>query len=101
VARSALFKCAVHGEDPNWGRVLAAIGTTEAQFDPYRVDVSFNGAPVCRDGVAAGDPGDARIALKPRHVHVRVDLHAGLATATVRTTDLTADYVHENSAYST
>jgi glutamate N-acetyltransferase/amino-acid N-acetyltransferase len=101
VARSALFKCAVHGEDPNWGRVLAAIGTTPARFDPYRVDVSFNGAPVCSDGVAAGGPGDARVALKPRHIHVVVDLHAGAASATVLTTDLTADYVHENSAYST
>ncbi len=101
VARSALFKCAMHGADPNWGRVLAAIGTSAAVFDPDRVDVGFNGVPVCRDGVAAGDEAAARAALAPREVVVSIDLHAGDATATVLTTDLTAAYVHENSAYST
>jgi glutamate N-acetyltransferase/amino-acid N-acetyltransferase len=101
VARSALLKCAIHGEDPNWGRVLSALGTTATPFDPAAVDVSFNGEPVCRGGVAAGDVELARVALKPRDVTIGIDLHAGDATATVLTTDLTAAYVHENSAYST
>jgi glutamate N-acetyltransferase/amino-acid N-acetyltransferase len=101
VARSNLLKCAIHGEDPNWGRVLAALGTTQAVFDPDRIDVSFNGEPVCLAGVAAGDLDAARVALKPREITITVDLNAGDATATVLTTDLTAAYVHENSAYST
>lgn len=99
VARSNLFKCAITGEDPNWGRVLAAVGTTGAAFDPDRLSVAINGVWVCRDGA----PGEDRSAvdLKPRQVTVTVDLAAGEASATVRTTDLTAAYVHENSAYST
>jgi glutamate N-acetyltransferase/amino-acid N-acetyltransferase len=101
VARSALFKCAVHGEDPNWGRVLAAIGTTDAAFDPDAVAVSINDVPVCRDGMAYGDLDAARTAMKAYEVAVTVDLAAGDGTATVLTTDLTAAYVHENSAYST
>jgi glutamate N-acetyltransferase/amino-acid N-acetyltransferase len=101
VARSSLLKCAVHGEDPNWGRVLAAIGTTAAAFDPDRVGVSINGVQVCRDGVAYGDLDLARTAMKTRDVAIDVTLNAGVATATVLTTDLTAAYVHENSAYST
>jgi glutamate N-acetyltransferase/amino-acid N-acetyltransferase len=101
VARSALFKCAMHGADPNWGRVLAAVGTSAATFDPERVDVAFNGVPVCCDGVAAGDAAAAAEALARREVSVVIDLHAGDSTATVLTTDLTAAYVHENSAYST
>jgi glutamate N-acetyltransferase/amino-acid N-acetyltransferase len=101
VARSALLKCAVHGEDPNWGRVLAAIGTTSAAFDPDRVCVSINGVEVCRDGTAYGDLDAARAAMRSRRVAIDVTLHAGGATATVLTTDLTAAYVHENSAYST
>jgi glutamate N-acetyltransferase/amino-acid N-acetyltransferase len=99
VARSNLFKCAVFGEDPNWGRVLASIGTTGAPFDVYAVDVDFNGVPVCRAGQAHADPAD--VVFAGRAVHVRIDLHAGAATATVRTNDLTTAYVHENSAYST
>ena len=99
VARSNLFKCAVFGEDPNWGRVLAAIGTTRAPFDPYAVDVLFNDVQVCRAGQAHQDP--ALVRFEGRAVHVRIDLHAGDATATVRTNDLTTAYVHENSAYST
>ena len=99
VARSSLFKCAVFGEDPNWGRVLAAIGTTRAPFDPYAVDVLFNGVQVCRAGQAHEDP--AQVRFDGRAVHVRIDLHAGDATATIRTNDLTTTYVHENSAYST
>jgi glutamate N-acetyltransferase/amino-acid N-acetyltransferase len=98
VARNNLFKAAVFGNDPNWGRVLAAIGTTGAPFDPYAVDVSMNGVMLCR----SGEPGDSRdlVDLSPRRVHVLIDLKAGSATATIRTNDLTHDYVHENSAYS-
>ena len=98
VARSNLFKAAVFGGDANWGRVLAAIGTTAAEFDPYAVDVSINGVRVCR----AGEPGEPRdlVDLAPREVHVLIDLKAGTETATVLTNDLTHDYVHENSAYS-
>ena len=101
IARSALLKCAVHGEDPNWGRVLAALGTSSAEFDPEAVDVDICGVPVCRQGVAAGDPEVARAAMGSRIVRLRVELHAGSAACIVLTTDLTADYVHENSAYST
>jgi len=99
VARNNLFKCAVFGNDPNWGRVLAAVGTTTAAFDPASLDVSMNGVQVCR----AGGVGEDRslVDLSARDVHVVVDLHAGEATATIWTNDLTHDYVHENSAYST
>lgn len=99
VARSALFKCAMFGQDPNWGRVLAAVGTTQAQFDPLHIDVSINGVQVCRDS-GVGDPRDL-VDLSGRDVQVVIDLHAGDAGATITTTDLTHDYVHENSAYST
>lgn len=97
VARNNLFKAAVFGNDPNWGRVLAAIGTTSAEFDPYRVDVSMNGVRVC----AAGAPDQPResVDLSSREVDILIDLHAGVAEATVFTNDLTHDYVHENSAY--
>ncbi|QHC58301.1 bifunctional glutamate N-acetyltransferase/amino-acid acetyltransferase ArgJ [Rathayibacter sp. VKM Ac-2760] len=98
VSRSNLFKAAIFGNDPNWGRVLAAVGTTDAQFDPYGIDVAMNGVQVCR----AGEPDQSRdlVDLAPRAVAVDIDLHAGDATATVWTNDLTHDYVHENSAYS-
>ena len=98
VARNNLFKAAVFGNDPNWGRVLAAIGTTKAPFDPYDVDVSMNGVMVCR----SGEPGESRdlVDLTARRVHVLIDLKVGDATATILTNDLTHDYVHENSAYS-
>jgi glutamate N-acetyltransferase/amino-acid N-acetyltransferase len=98
IARNNLFKCAVFGNDPNWGRVLAAVGTTRAAFDAAQLDVAINGVEVCR----AGGVGDDRslVDLTPREVHVRVDLHAGSETATVWTNDLTHEYVHENSAYS-
>jgi glutamate N-acetyltransferase / amino-acid N-acetyltransferase len=99
VARSALFKCAMFGEDPNWGRVLSAVGTTEAAFDPLRVDVAINGVQVCRDS-GPGEPRDL-VDLSAREIEVAIDLHAGGSTATIVTTDLTTDYVHENSAYST
>jgi len=99
IARNNLFKCAVFGGDPNWGRVLAAVGTTRAAFDPVALDVSINGIQVCR----AGGVGEDRtlIDMAARQVHVLVDLHAGEHTATIWTNDLTHDYVHENSAYST
>jgi len=99
VARSSLFKCAVFGEDPNWGRVLASIGTTSADFDIYAVDVRFNGVDVCQAGEAHEDP--ARVRFDGRAVSVVIDLHAGDASAVIRTNDLTTAYVHENSAYST
>ena len=98
VARSNLLKAAVFGQDPNWGRVLAAVGTTAAAFDPDALDVSFNGVEVCRAGAIGDDR--AGVDLSGREVRIRVDLHAGAASATVWTNDLTHDYVHENSAYS-
>ena len=99
VARNNLFKCAVFGNDPNWGRVLAAVGTTQAAFDPAHLAVTMNGVTVCRDGGVGDDR--SLVDLTPRHLHLVVDLHAGDCTATVWTNDLTHDYVHENSAYST
>ena len=99
IARNNLFKCAVFGGDPNWGRVLAAVGTTRAAFDPAGLDVSINGIQVCRAGGVGEDR--ALIDMGARQVHVGVDLHAGTHTATIWTNDLTHDYVHENSAYST
>ena len=99
VARSALLKCALHGNDPNWGRVLAAVGTTHAVFEPDRLDVAINGVWVCRDGAAAEDR--SLVDMRPRNVHITVDLKTGTHAASIRTTDLTAAYVHENSAYST
>jgi glutamate N-acetyltransferase / amino-acid N-acetyltransferase len=99
VARNALFKCAVFGNDPNWGRVLAAVGTTAAAFEPADLDVAMNGVEVCRGGGVGADR--SLVDLSGREVRVVVDLHAGAAAATVWTNDLTHDYVHENSAYST
>ncbi len=99
VARCSLLKCAIGGEDPNWGRVLAAVGTTDATFEPDRLNVAINGIWVCRNGSAAEDR--SRVDLRPRDVTITVDLAAGPHSATIRTTDLTAAYVHENSAYST
>jgi glutamate N-acetyltransferase/amino-acid N-acetyltransferase len=99
VARCALLKCAIHGEDPNWGRVLAAVGTTDAAFEPDRLGVAINGVWVCRAGMTGDDR--AKVDLRARDVTITVDLAAGRHSATVHTTDLTAAYVHENSAYST
>jgi glutamate N-acetyltransferase/amino-acid N-acetyltransferase len=99
VARSNLLKCAIAGEDPNWGRVLAAVGTTDAVFEPGRLAVALNGVWVCRDGAAGEDR--SKVDLSGRLVTITVDLAAGDAEATVWTNDLTAAYVHENSAYST
>ena len=99
IARCNLLKCAIHGEDPNWGRVLAAVGTTSAAFEPDELNVAINGVWVCK----AGAPGEDRSAvdLRPREVTIAVELAAGQHAATIKTTDLTAQYVHENSAYST
>jgi len=99
VARNNLLKCAIGGEDPNWGRVLGAVGTTDAVFEPDRLNVAINGIWVCRHGA----PGDERskVDLRPKDVTITVDLSAGPHSAVVLTTDLTAAYVHENSAYST
>ena len=99
VARSNLFKAAMFGNDPNWGRVLSAVGTAEADFDADNVDVAINDVWVCRGGTAAEDR--SKVDLSGRQVHVRVDLGAGDAAAAVWTNDLSHAYVHENSAYST
>ena len=99
IARSALLKCALYGNDPNWGRVLAAVGTTAATFEPDQLDVAINDVWVCRNGAAAEDR--ALVDMTPRDVRITVNLNAGEASATIRTTDLTVAYVHENSAYST
>ncbi len=99
VARSNLLKCAISGEDPNWGRVLSAVGTTDAVFEPGQLAVALNGLWVCRDGAAGEDR--AKCDLSARDVAITVDLGAGEHEATVWTNDLTAAYVHENSAYST
>ena len=99
VARSLLVKTAVFGRDPNWGRILGAVGSTSAAFEPDRVDVSVNGVAVCRGGAAGEDRSG--VDLSGRHVTIGIDLAAGPAQATVWTTDLTHAYVHENSAYST
>jgi len=99
IARNNLVKCAVFGADPNWGRVLAAVGTTRAAFEPDQLDVLINGVQVCRGGGVGEDR--AGVDLTDRHVQLVVDLHAGTDVATIWTNDLTHDYVHENSAYST
>jgi glutamate N-acetyltransferase/amino-acid N-acetyltransferase len=99
VSRANLVKCAIHGEDPNWGRILAELGMTEAEFEPDQVDVAINGVWVCRDG-ATGDDREL-VDMSGREVVITIDLRAGDASATVWTNDLTAAYVHENSAYST
>jgi glutamate N-acetyltransferase/amino-acid N-acetyltransferase len=98
-ARNNLLKCALHGEDPNWGRVLAAIGTTNAVMDPFNIDVRLNGVQVCR----ASAPGEDRglVDLSDELIEIEIDLHMGTQSATIWTNDLTADYVHENSAYAT
>ncbi|MFJ3745452.1 bifunctional glutamate N-acetyltransferase/amino-acid acetyltransferase ArgJ [Streptomyces albidoflavus] len=98
IARNNLLKCAVHGEDPNWGRVLSAIGTTDAVFEPDRLDVAINGVWVCKDGGVGEDR--SLVDMRYREVTITADLHAGDASAVIWTNDLTADYVHENSAYS-
>ena len=99
IARNNLVKCAIGGEDPNWGRILAAVGTTDAVFEPDRLNVAVNGVWVCRQGAAGDDR--AKLDLTPKDVTITLDLSAGPQSAVILTTDLTAAYVHENSAYST
>ena len=99
VARNNLLKCALAGADPNWGRVLAAVGTTDAVFEPDRLNVAVNGVWVCRHGAAGEERG--KVDLAPKDVTITVDLSAGPQSAVILTTDLTTAYVHENSAYST
>ena len=98
-ARNNLLKCALHGEDPNWGRILAAIGTTSATFDPYRIDVNLNGVQVCTDS----SPGADRdlVDMSGEIIEIVIDLNMGSEIATIMTNDLSAMYVHENSAYAT
>jgi glutamate N-acetyltransferase/amino-acid N-acetyltransferase len=98
VARSNLFKCAIFGKDPNWGRILASVGTTQAAFDPADLDVALNGVWVCRTS-GPGESPDA-IDLSDRSVTVTIDLKSGDESGTIWTNDLTQAYVHENSAYS-
>ncbi len=98
VARNNLFKAAIYGNDPNWGRILAAVGVTKATFDPYDIDVEINGVSVSRKG----QPDQHRdlVDLTARKVQIRISLNAGTENATVWTNDLTHEYVEENSAYS-
>ncbi len=98
VARDSLVKTALFGSDPNWGRVLAAVGMVPFTLDPNRISVSFNGSPVCIDG--AGAPGARDVDLSGPDIHVVIDLNIGAGEATIRTTDLSHAYVEENSAYS-
>jgi len=98
VARNNLFKAAIFGNDPNWGRILAAVGTTKAAFDPYNIDVSINGVLISSKGQPAGDRN--LIDLAPRKVDININLNSGAQVATVVTNDLTHKYVEENSAYS-
>lgn len=98
VARNNLFKAAIYGNDPNWGRILAAVGTTKAEFDPYNIDVSINGVLISSKGEPAADR--SLVDLSPRKVAIEICLNAGVFEATIVTNDLTHAYVEENSAYS-
>ena len=98
-ARNNLLKAAIFGGDPNWGRVLAAVGTADAQMDPLAIDVKLNGVQVCSN--SAPDADKSTVNFAARLVEIEIDLKIGTATATIMTNDLTHDYVHENSAYST
>jgi len=99
IARNNLLKCAMFGEDPNWGRILAAVGTAEATLNSNSIDVYLNGIQVCRNGSAIMSP--EKVDLKERSIHIKVDLKMGSDKATIFTNDLSTQYVHENSAYST
>jgi glutamate N-acetyltransferase/amino-acid N-acetyltransferase len=98
VARNNLFKAAIYGNDPNWGRILAAVGVTKAEFDPYNIDVSINGISVSKQG----QPDQPRelVDLKPRAVDITINLNSGTHSAAIYTNDLTHEYVTENSEYS-
>jgi glutamate N-acetyltransferase/amino-acid N-acetyltransferase len=98
VARDSLVKTALFGSDPNWGRVLASIGMAPVRLDPQRISVSFNGSPVCIDGVGA--PGAREVDLTGADIEVTIDLGVGCERVSIRTTDLSHGYVEENSAYS-
>jgi len=98
VSRSNLVKTAVFGKDPNWGRVLSEVGTTKAAFEPDELNVAINGVMVCKNGGVGEDRN--LVSLEERNVSIEIDLNAGTEEATVLTNDLTHDYVHENSAYS-
>jgi glutamate N-acetyltransferase/amino-acid N-acetyltransferase len=98
-ARNNLLKAAIFGGDPNWGRVLAAVGTASAKMDPLTIDVSLNGIQVCRN--SAPDQDKSAVDFTDRLVAIKIDMKVGSSTATVLTNDLTHAYVHENSAYST
>lgn len=98
-ARNNLLKAAIFGGDPNWGRVLAAVGTADAQMDPLAIDVKLNGVQVCTNSAPDGDK--TTVKFEARLVEIDIDLKVGTSTATIMTNDLTHDYVHENSAYST
>ncbi|WP_432144919.1 bifunctional glutamate N-acetyltransferase/amino-acid acetyltransferase ArgJ [Streptomyces sp. bgisy084] len=98
IARNNLLKCAIHGEDPNWGRVLSAIGTTSAVFEPDQLNVAINGVWVCKNGSVGEDR--ELVDMRYREVRITADLAAGTESAVIWANDLTADYVHENSAYS-
>lgn len=98
VSRSNLLKCAIHGEDPNWGRVISAAGTTSAEFAADEIAVAINGVWVCRDGSVGEDRN--LVDMSGREVNIEVDLQSGTDSATLWTNDLTAAYVYENSAYS-
>jgi len=98
-ARNNLLKAAIFGGDPNWGRVLAAVGTADAHMDPLTIDVALNGVQVCTN--SAPDADKSKVDFSNRLVEIVIDLKVGNASATVMTNDLSYDYVHENSAYST
>ena len=98
-ARNNLLKAAIFGGDPNWGRVLAAVGTADAHMDPLVIDVKLNGIQVCTN--SAPDADKTKVNFDPRLVEIEVDLKVGTSAATILTNDLSHDYVHENSAYST
>jgi glutamate N-acetyltransferase/amino-acid N-acetyltransferase len=99
IARNNLLKCAMFGEDPNWGRILAAVGTAEATLNSDLIDVYLNGLQVCGNGAAIA--ASEKVDLKDRSIQIRVDLKIGSGKATIFTNDLSTQYVHENSAYST
>lgn len=99
IARNNLLKCAMFGEDPNWGRILAAVGTADAEIDSDKIDVYLNNAKVCANGCAI-DLSE-KVSLDDRNISIKVDLKIGTFTATIYTNDLSTQYVHENSAYST
>lgn len=98
VARSNLFKCAIFGNDPNWGRIVSSVGATDVSFEPDQIDVTINGVQVCRSGGVGDDR--SLVDLTPRSCAIVIDLHAGAEQATIWTNDLTYDYVKENAEYS-